>query len=239
MDDSASDFDSFFTTATAISKADAQAVRTLGYYDRDCTWIAEQSLATPEAFPGIVAFVLLTIQQPFSQMADAMPDVAQHGTQSRYMWGFKPDGFRYARKNARELWQASRDFADGRKSLDDLILDYLAIPGLGIVKASFLAQLTVGEGACLDTHNLRSLGLALDAFKTPKTLTIATVRKRIATYNATWRRAGTSAYWWDSWCDGVGNRTHNARGAKVNGSFNGGGAEVSALHRLAITAGVR
>ena len=231
--DAAADFDSFFAAASA------PIIRSASHFTTDCLWIVDHAQRSADSFPGISALVLLSIQQPFSELARAMPDVAANGFESRYLWGFKPKGLAYVQANKSDLWRSARRYADGEINLDTLILDYLAIPGLGIVKASFLAQMTVGNGACLDTHNLRSLGLALDAFKTPKTLKVDSVRKRIATYNATWQNQGDSAHWWNLWCDSVGSRTHNSRGAHLNGLFYGGGAEVSALHRLAITAGIK
>ena len=232
-DDDAADFDRFFAeTSRDESKRVAES-----YFTRDCLWIVERAQASPDTFPGIAALVLLSIQQPFVQMPRQIADVAQDGAESQWLFGYKSAGFDFVRRNKRALWESARACHAGKISLDDLILDYLAIPNMGIVKASFLAQMTVGQGACLDTLNLRTMGLSETAFRTPKALKPVSIRKRIATYNAAWRAHGDSAYWWDSWCDLVGNRTHNVRGYKIGGFANG--SEVSHVHRLAITGGIK
>lgn len=233
MLDSGSDFDSMFDSAKAESD-EFQATRP---FTQDCIWINEHAQKSPDTIPGIVAFVSLTIQMPFYRIGAMVDDVRQNDYAAKSLWGWKSASLHYARANKRELHAASMAYVAGRKSLDDLILDYLAIPGLGIVKASFLAQLTVGDGACLDTLNLRTLGLTESHFKTPKTLQVKTIRAKIHTYNTVWRASGDSAHWWDSWCDLVAQRSHNVLGRKLGSSGNGAHG-VSRLHRIAITGGI-
>lgn len=234
MRDAGAEFDSLFASVEADEIAYA-ARPTL--FRTDCLWIAEQAQKSPDALPGIASLVLLSIRQPFVYMPRQIEDVAEWSYSSPYMFGWKKHGLLYVRENKRDLHRSAVACADGRKSLDDLILDYLAIPGLGIVKASFLAQMTVGDGACLDTLNLRTLGLSETAFRMSKTLTVKTVRRRIAAYNACWRSVGDSAYWWDSWCEIVASRSHNVLGRSLQGFDSA--AAVSAQHRLAITGGIR
>jgi hypothetical protein len=232
LDDSAADFDRMFASA----KTESDSHNASRPFVQDCLWIVEQAQKSPDTFPGIVGFVLLTIQQPFYSIARPVRDVAENDYAARSLWGWKGLGLHYARAHKRDLHASALAFRDGRIDLDTLILHYLAIPGLGIVKASFLAQMTVGDGACLDTLNLRTLGLAESAFKTPKTLQVKTIRARIAAYNAVWRSVGDSAYWWDAWCDLVASRTHNVRGYVIGTA--GPSHDVSRLHRLAITGGI-
>lgn len=233
MSDTAADFDSMFSAV----KAESDQFEATRPFTKDCLWIVEHAQKSPDYFPGIASLVLLSIQQPFYSIARQVDDVAKNDYAAKSLWGWKSNGLHYVRANKRELWDAARACYAGNRSLDDLILDYLAVPGLGIVKASFLAQMTVGDGACLDTLNLRTLGLSESAFKTPKTLQVKTIRQRIAAYNATWRSVGNSAYWWDAWCDLVAQRTHNARGASHPSAGQGAHA-VSKIHRLAINGGI-
>ena len=227
-------FDQLFASA---KESDAQS-RASTHFARDCLWIVDQvQNGPPESIVGVAALCMLSIQQPFWMMPRQMADLAENGISSVYLFGAKRSGLAYVMRNRRELHKSALAYADGRISLDTLILDYLAVPSLGIVKASFLAQMTVGDGACLDTLNLRTLGLAETAFRLPKTLTVGTVRKRIAAYNAVWRSVGDSAHWWDSWCDLVATRSHNARGALIQGFDDT--AHVSRTHRLAITGGIK
>lgn len=234
LDDAGSDFDAMFASASA----DAEQFKSTRPFATDCLWIVDHAQKSPDYFPGIGAFVLLTIQQPFWTVPDTVADVATRDYDSPYLWGWKPRGLHYLRTNKHALWQSAVECYNGTKSLDELILDYLAVPGLGIVKSSFLAQLTVGQGACLDTLNLRMLGLDENAFKLSKELTVKTIRRRIATYNATWKAAGDSAYWWDAWCELVASRSHNVRGYAMR-SIGNSAAAVSHAHRCAITGGIK
>lgn len=238
MSNDGSDFDSFFASA----KAEADSFQATRPFTTDCLWIANQAQNSADVFPGIAALVSLSIQQPFWMLPRQVADVVKRDYASPFLWGHKAGSLHYVRANKRALHASARACYEGDKSLDDLILDYLAIPGLGIVKASFLAQMTVGDGACLDTLNLRTLGLREDAFKTPKTLQVKTIRARIAAYNATWRSVGDSAHWWDSWCDLVASRTHIDVGTTRRRTIGSAGADVHAvsrLHRLAITGGIK
>jgi hypothetical protein len=233
MLDARAEFDSLFADA----KASDESARASTHFARDCLWIVnEVQNGKPESMVGVAALVMLSIQQPFYMMPRQIEGVARDGVTSPYLFGAKRNGLACVMRNRRELHRSALRYADGAIDLDTLILDYLAVPCLGIVKASFLAQMTVGDGACLDTLNLRTLGLAESAFRLPKTLTAATVRKRIAAYNAVWRSVGDSAHWWDSWCDLVASRSHNARGALIQGFDDT--AHVSRTHRLAITGGI-
>lgn len=211
---------------------------TPSYFHDDCAFIVDAAQRDANALPGIAALVLCSIQQPFHTVATQLQDVARNGLTSRYLFGSKRDGLAYVMANRRELHAVARAVHGGDATLDDAVLAYLAIPGLGIVKASFLAQMTVGNGACLDLHNLARLGLAESAFKTPKALKVDTIRARIRSYRAVWESIGDSAYWWDSWCDHVAAVVTNSAGRKVNHGFTDG-AHVSRYHRLAITAGVK
>jgi hypothetical protein len=227
------DFDSMFASAQAES-VQFESARP---FTTDCLWIVEQAQKSADTFPGIAALVLLSIRQPFYLMGRQVQDVAENDYASRYLFGWKSSGLHHVRANKRSLHYAAQACHGGDITLDELILEYLAIPGMGIVKASFLAQMTVGDGACMDTLNLRTLGLSETAFRLSKTLTVKTVKRRIAAYNAVWRSVGNSAHWWDSWCDLVASRIGNVRGYAI-GSAGSSAHAVSKLHRIAITGGI-
>ena len=218
------------------------------HFARDCMWIVEQlAQRGPDALPGIAALVLLSIQQPFSQMPRQMASVAKEGIASPYLFGSKAEGLAYVQEHKRHLFRVVQACRAGKLSLEGLITEFLAIPGLGIAKTSFLAQMSVGDGACLDVLNLRRLGLNESAFKIGKGLGAPFVARRIQAYNAVWQSQGDSAYWWDTWCDGLAARQTIDTGRKRKDGTTimrriagfADGAEVSALHRIAITEGVR
>jgi len=221
--DPGADFDSFC--------ASAAAPRAVSLFDIDCLPIVARAQDSADSFPGIGALVLCSIRQPFAIMPIQMADVARNGASARSLFGWKSAGFAYIQANKVALHRAAVGAYGKAEELDNLIMRYLAIPGLGIVKASFLAQMTVGAGACLDSHNLASIGLNLLTFRTPKKLKESSIRKRLTAYNAAWQAVGSSAAWWDSWCEGM--------AARRDSWFLRGAAQVSALHRLAITAGVK
>ena len=232
-DTSTVDFDSFFMSAKAA--ADQQFADS--HFTRDCLWIVEHAQQSLDYFPGIAAMVLLSIQQPFYRMPQYIADVVKRDLRSTYLFGHKRFGLEYVRWNKRQLWESARACYKGEISLDDLIYCYLRIPNLGIVKASFLAQMTVGQGACIDTLNQRVLGVTEEFVAAPKTLTEKSMRRRIARYNAAWQSLGDTVWWWDDWCERLAARTHNAIGSRI-GTFESG-AQVSALHRLAITGDIK
>jgi hypothetical protein len=169
---------------------------------------------------GAALVVLLSIQQPWHSVRRQFDDVQANGSASRFLWGNKGKAWAFLQEHAGRI-------ADAILSEDHeaAILTVLEVPGLGIVKASFLLQMLTGEGACLDLHNLDRLGLKRDAFKTPKTLKVDTVKARIATYVATWKAQGDSRFWWDSWCNHV---------ATVYPKHFADGDAVSALHVIAL-----
>jgi hypothetical protein len=195
------------------------------YWQADCLPIVDAAQDSAENWARVATFVILTIRQMFFLMPAQMQDVLSNGRDAIALFGFKQNGYDFIQENKDSLWTRSRECEQGAITLDDLILSYLAIPGLGIVKSSFLAQLTVGEGACIDAHNLRVLGLGETAFRTPKRLTVGSLRKRIAAYREIWSASGTSETWWDLWCDGL--------AARFPARY-GNGAAVSKLHRVAI-----
>lgn len=199
--------------------------RATDHFKADCLPIVRAVQKSPEIWARAAVFVILTIRQMFTLMERQMAEVDDVGADAKALFGWKRSAYRYIQAHKYELWQRAKLAKSGQITLNDLIQDYLAIPGLGIVKASFLAQLTVGDGACIDAHNLRVLGLNTEAFKTPKTLLAGTIRKRIEAYNAVWRVTGDSATWWNLWCDGL---------AVTRPTWFANGAEVSALHRKCI-----
>jgi hypothetical protein len=174
-----------------------------GYFNRDCLAIVAACADNPDMVARVAVFVELTIRQWFWQMPAAMATVDEFGAESKYLFGAKRAGYRYIQANKQALLADVQAYHEKKIDLDTLILRFLAIPNLGIVKASFLAQMTVGDGACLDMHNVASLGLNDQTFRLSKKLTVDTINKKIRAYNAVWREFGDSAYWWNSWCDGL------------------------------------
>lgn len=198
----------------------------MDYFKRDAKgFISPKALSHPDKFFGCAVFTLATIQQSFFTVPLIMKKIREEGVESRFLFGAKRAGYEFASENRRMLLKEAQAFVKGQMGLESIILRFMEIPGLGLAKASFLVQLTCADGACLDRHNLRYLGLGDNFAKTPKELKPVSLLRRAEVYNKTWRKHGNSGFWWNSWCDHV--------ATKYPKKF-ANGAEVSALHRIAV-----
>ena len=176
-------------------------------YDRDMPAMRAHALASPERFTDVVAFVLCTIRQPLQTVAGQMADIRANGAKSAVLFGSKRAGYQYALDHAAELLSAVRGAHAAAEAVDVLT----AIPGLGIVKAAFVAQICGFEVACLDTHNLRRLGMAEASLKLAKSVKPETRRRKIASYVALCASTGGARHWWNTWCEFVaGNRANRS-----------------------------
>ena len=170
----------------------------------------DHALASPAGLVDVIAFVLCTIRQPLQSVKAQMADIRANGANAKSLFGMKRDGYRYAVDHAPVLHAAIAKAIE----VNDVVgaVDVLSnVPGLGIVKASFVAQIVGLEVACLDSHNLARLGLPETAFKLAKSVKPETKRAKIAAYVAACARTGGSAYWWNSWCEFVaGNKANRS-----------------------------
>lgn len=200
-------------------------LRPNSYFDAHALPLGEACRNDLGVWVETATMVLLSIQQPWHKLPIQFHDVRENGRQSKYLWGFKSNGFDFLLAHGSRLHKAAR-VAHAANDLDGLIWAYLEIPGLGLVKASFLAQLTIGQGACLDVHNLKRFGFKPDAFKLPKSLKAETIHSKIRLYNAAWSAHGDSRFWWDTWCDHL---------AKRHKAHYKSGHDVSVIHTLPLT----
>jgi len=174
-------------------------------YKTDARKMARHARRSPAGLTDLVTFALLTIQQPLQTVERQFADVREHGAASKYLFGAKREGFAYAVEHA-DMLHAGMMAA---LAVDDVVgaIDLVAlVPGLGVVKAAFVCQMAGFDIGCLDRHNLARLGLPETAFRLPKKLLPETRRAKIAEYVRYTRAAGTSEFWWDSWCAYVAGR---------------------------------
>lgn len=184
-------------------------------YDRDMPRMRNHALSSPRGLCDIVAFVLCTIRQPLQSVSNQMADIRLHGAKSHHLFGAKRAGYQYALDHAPVLHAAIVAAID----TNDVVgaIDVLTnIPGLGIVKAAFVAQICGLEVACLDGHNLKRLNLSESAFKMPKGLKHATRLSKIKAYVKACKagapaghKRAFSKYWWETWCAYVAGSRHN------------------------------
>ena len=186
---------------------------TLNSYARDVDAIRTISDSKKSVVP-VVLFVLTTIQAGLSTCKGQIDDVNELGAQSRFLWGQKGNGLEYAKANDGFLYGKIKHIEqtyglDSVEGCVEAIELFLNVPNLGMVKAAFVAQMFGFNVACIDSHNLKRLGLNANAVKLGK-VKPATRRAKIADYVKMTQIQG-SAFWWNSWCDYVaGNRANKA-----------------------------
>ena len=166
----------------------------------------------PDGLVDVLEFVLCTIQAGLSTVKMQRQDIAVEGFGSRFLWGQKGDGLAYTKKHKEFLWGKVYAIAecgyDDVDAIADVIELFMAVPNLGMVKAAFVAQCLGFNVACIDSHNLKRLGMSPQAVKVNLKAKRATIRKKVVEYVLMTQQEG-SEYWWDSWCEYVaGNRAN-------------------------------
>ena len=134
-------------------------------YKTHATIISEHALKTPQGLLNVITFTFSTIQQPLSTSLNQLNDIDVNGIESKYLFGSKRAGLKYARENIVKLFWDIQELK--KESLTDVeivckaVRLFMEIPGLGCVKASFVCQMLGFNVACIDSHNLERLGMAL------------------------------------------------------------------------------
>jgi hypothetical protein len=122
----------------------------------------------------------------------------------------KRAGYAYALEHSEVLFAAIVKAVEVNDTIG--AVDVLStIPGLGIVKASFVAQIVGLQASCLDGHNLKRLGLGEAAFKLVKSVKPETKRAKIAKYLDICTSTGGAEYWWNTWCEFVAGNKANKK----------------------------
>ena len=181
-------------------------------YQRDCTAIAEHAAKSPDGLIDVIEFTLCTIQAGLSTVLTQRQDIKVIGYSSKYLWGKKSDGLRYATERKEFLWgklmHIKQRGCDDVDAIAEGIMLLMKVPNLGMVKASFVMQMLGFNVACIDSHNLTRLGLSASAVKVGDKLKSETKHKKVCEYIVMTQLEG-SEYWWNSWCDYVaGNRAN-------------------------------
>ena len=195
-------------------------------YDIHAMEISEHALKTPQGLLDVIKFVFTTIQQPLSSCKNQLNDIDLHGTESKYLFGSKRAGLKYAIENKTRLFwkvqELQKESLDNIDTVSKAVRLFMEVPGLGAVKASFVCQMLGFNVSCIDSHNLNRLGMELKDVTIPNSLTEKTKMKKIKAYVHLTQRKGT-VYWWNSWCDYVASK------GGMNKTLTTGN-EVSAFH---------
>lgn len=170
-------------------------------YARDVPAIREYAEANPENFADVVTFVLLSIRVQFSRVPAAMRDVRAQGRDSAFLWGWKQGGYDYIHMHKRFLHGG---LVYERKDAVTTIDAIAQVPGLGIVKAAFVAQMLGHNVACFDSRNMDTLEWGGRPFRFDKAgMKPETRQRKIAEYVQMTIETGGAAHWWDHWCTGI------------------------------------
>ncbi len=184
--------------------------------------IVAKHATTVAGFVDTLNMVSLSIRNPWHKVGSMLKDVDKNGAGSIYLKnGTKAAFYAYVTSHAVSL-KADCDALAAAGDTVGLIYRLTQIPGLGIVKAGFVAQLVYGVGGCLDCHNLKRLGLKESAFKLTGKEHLD--KTRIAIYVDAINRAGGTAQLWDDWCVYLALYTPNAK------NWTGGPSAVSKAH---------
>lgn len=153
----------------------------------------------PDIFVRGVTFALLSIRTQFVRIREQMTAIDHAGTSCRCLWGFKRGGYDYLRLNAHRLHRELIATSDSETAIAAIC----EIPGFGIVKAAFVAQLMGFDVGCLDTRNITRLGLNPREWRSDggERKNTAAFRHKITRYvEAT---GGRAEELWNDWCKDV------------------------------------
>jgi hypothetical protein len=176
---------------------------------------------SPRNFANVGLFVQLTIRVPLIR---AVEDVKryQEGDWSP-LFAFKLDAVKaFEREAEARLYALEKDIGDR----DAQLLTAASWLGFGPVKGGFLLQLVYGVSGCLDSHNIRRLGInprMFDAHRFKKGRLRTRIRM-VKEYHQIVDAAGGTQELWDDWCDAI---------AESNRHTWNDGTEVSKAHALA------
>ena len=176
---------------------------------------------SPDNLARVIGMVLLSIQQQWTTIGKQLEDLDRLGLDSKFLFGSKKAGWDYITSNKVVLYNYIQDYKQGKISIAEVLVELASIPGIAIVKAGFILQLTTGKVGCLDCHNLRRFDLSPNVFKVGKQISYNTFLKKASLYVIMCEKLGGSEYLWDSWC--------NALADKYPNTYKDGN-EVSALH---------
>jgi len=171
-------------------------------YSKDISPIISHAYSSSQGLYDVIEFAMLTIRRPISLVGSAKLRVRTQGIQNGGLTEPAAAGllWSYAYKDliARQLRLAT--------SVESAMSTFLCIKGIGLAKSAFCAQLVGYPVGCLDTWNLKELGV-----KEP-TLNKQAGKKHWS--NAIGRyielqQHKTAEQWWDDWCYNVAGNRHN------------------------------
>ncbi len=187
-------------------------------YDRDVPIICAAMRAHREVFVRGVMFALLSARVQFPRVPEQCRELHKRGADAACLWGWKFDAYAYVIEHSETLWLLSREAQRAGVCIGNLC----AIPGMGIVKGAFVAQMLGHDVACIDVRNQQRLGLRARAWRSDgeDRKTAPAFGRKIARYVE--HTQGRARELWNDWCDDAGSE------------YGMSGERVSAMHRESI-----
>lgn len=173
--------------------------------------IAPAMCADMEVFRRGVMFAICSIRQATINVPDQLAILFDGEQDESPLFGHKFDAWAYISDNAKcaALWRDILDIPslDGKANksaagAQRAIIALLRVPGLGIVKAAFVAQLMGFDVACLDSRNVKREGRNPRAYQTRgeksgRKFSPAMVERYVAETH------GRAEEYWNAWCRDV------------------------------------
>ena len=154
---------------------------------------------SPNAMRGAAMMAVMSIQQSWATVPEAMDDVKAKGIRSRFLWGFKADTYAHLSDDTTmdHLYATTMSTRDPVELLDL----WTTVPGLGLAKAGFVVQLTRGKVGCIDRHNALAYDVPPSTLVFPKgRMTVKAQRHKLEAYVHLTDTIGGSRYLWEQWC---------------------------------------
>lgn len=164
-------------------------------------------------FQNAYLFVVASIRQKFYTLNEVMGDwqrylakVGEIGQSTGTVelptsaWGMKADALE-AVATGMDSWCAEQGAFLIAEDDTATVLDHLVtLPGLGLVKAGFLAQLYGFKVGCIDSHNASIFQVRVEDYNIRVTMKAETRQRKIREYIDLCYAIGGSDFLWDNWC---------------------------------------
>lgn len=190
-------------------------------YDKDVPMIAAAMRACPDVFMRGAMFAVISARVPFPRVPEAMAELERREHRAACLWGWKLNAYHYLAIHKARLHAGV--LAAG--SVEEALAVICEVPGLGVVKGGFVLQLMGFDIGCLDTRNIKRLGLSPRTYRSD-----GAARKQARAWRSKLQRyvsetGGRARELWDDWCQDTAN------------SYSMTAAEVSAMHRCFLPRG--
>ncbi len=196
-------------------------------YKTDNRFVSDFCKTSAKNLAHCHANVQVTIQMNTEALDNIATDYKKNGIDiAVFNWGQKKKAVQYFDSNKQYFFDSMHSMLASKKGdVPDRILQlFLEVPGLGLPKASFLAQLATGHKAfaCLDSNNLIWYDLDPKVVNYNKKLKSDELKaEKRRQYFAVVKKLGGGEKLWNDWCIGVADKSKKFKS----------GVEVSRKHR--------